>query len=59
MIEASASTQDLIQRLRQRAAKVAAGFLAERRADRTPARGDWRSAKALWPDIFGENQDGK
>jgi len=58
MIEASASTQELVQRLRERAAKIATTVLAQR-GGRTPARHEWRSAKALWPDIFEENRDGK
>ena len=58
MIEASASTQELVQRLRERAVKIAATVLAQR-SGRTPARHEWRSAKALWPDIFEENRDGK
>ncbi len=58
MIKASGSTPELLQRLRERAAKIAAALLAERRG-RTPARHEWRSASALWPDIFGENRDGK
>jgi len=58
MIKVSASTQELVQRLRERAAKIAATVLAQR-GGRTPARHEWRSAKALWPDIFEENRDGK
>lgn len=58
MIEASKSTQELVQRLRERAAKIAATVLAKR-GGRTPARHQWRSAQALWPDIFEENRDGK
>lgn len=59
MIEASAGTQELVQRLRERAAKFAAALFAEGRSRRTPGRHDWHSAEALWPDIFGENRDGK
>ena len=58
MIEASASTQELIRRLRERAAEIGTALLAER-ISRTPRRHAWRSAKTLWPDIFRENGDGK
>ncbi len=58
MMKASASTQDLVRRLRERAAKIAASVLAER-GGRASVSHEWRSAKTLWPDIFGENRDGK
>ncbi len=61
MIRASASTQDLVQRLCEQAAQIAAAFDSSRAAQqqRPLSRHDWHSAGALWPDMFGENSDGK
>jgi hypothetical protein len=57
MIRASAGTQDLVQRLCRQATEIAAAFAAQHAS--ASARGDWYSARALWPDLFGENRDGK
>ena len=56
MIRASARADQLVQRLRARAARIAAGRAAKRRL---AARSDWHSAAALWPDLLGEPRDGK
>lgn len=58
MLRASANTLLLVQRLRERAARVAADLLAHH-SGRGRARSDWHSASALWPDILGEDSDGK
>ncbi len=58
MIRASASTQDLVQRLCEQAARIAADFAASPSAQPSSRR-DWYSASALWPDLFGEKSDGK
>jgi len=56
MIRAAARGDQLIQRLRARAARIAAARMAKRRP---PQRTDWHSATALWPDLFGDPRDGK
>lgn len=56
MIRASARADQLVQRLRARAARIAAGRATKRRP---PARSDWHSAAALWPDLLGDPRDGK
>ncbi|WP_301751892.1 hypothetical protein [uncultured Erythrobacter sp.] len=56
MIRASARADQLVQRLRARAARIAAGLATKRRS---PARSDWHSADALWPDLLGDPRDGK
>ncbi|MBB3774842.1 hypothetical protein FHS52_000785 [Erythromicrobium ramosum] len=56
MIRASARADKLVQRLRARAARIAAGRTAKRRP---PARSDWHSAATLWPDLLGDPRDGK
>lgn len=58
MLRASANTLLLVQRLRERAARAAAGLLAHH-SGRGRAPSDWHSASALWPDILGEDGDGK
>jgi len=56
MIRAAARGDHLIQRLRARAARVAAA----RRADQLRSqRSDWHSAASLWPDLFGDTRDGE
>lgn len=56
MIRASARADRLVQRLRARAARVAALRAAKWRP---AARSDWHSAAALWPDLLGDPRDGK
>jgi hypothetical protein len=55
VIEAAAASARLIQRLRARAERLVAGRSAVRRRRRS----DWHSAAALWPDLFGDDADGK
>lgn len=56
MIRVSARTATLVQQLRRRAARIAAGHATARRPQH---RGDWHAAAALWPDLFGDHRDGK
>jgi len=56
MIRALARADRLVQRVRARAARIAALRAAERRP---AARSDWHSAAALWPDLLGDPRDGK
>ena len=56
MIRAAARGDQLIQRLRARAARIAAARTASRHPSQ---RADWHSAAALWPDLFGDTRDGK
>lgn len=58
MIRVSARGAQLVQRLRARAEQIAAARAAARRL-RPEQRSDWRSAAALWPDLFGDPRDGK
>lgn len=58
MIRAVARAGQLVQRLRARAERIAAGRAARYRR-RTDPRPGWHSAEALWPDLFGEHRDGK
>jgi len=55
IIQASASIDALLQRLRERAARIAAAALVGQRR-RAP---DWHSASALWPDLFREDRHGE
>ncbi|WP_146107620.1 hypothetical protein [Porphyrobacter sp. HT-58-2] len=59
MIRASSHTGHLVQRLRVRAARLVNERVdaLHRRQHRT--RTDWHSAAALWPDLFGDQRDGK
>lgn len=59
MIRASAPGSALVQRLQNRAAKIAAELAAERRKTSAARSADWHSAAALWPDFTGETRDGK
>jgi len=56
MIRGHARSDQLIQRLRARAARIAAARAARRRPSQ---RTDWHSAASLWPDLFGDSRDGK
>ena len=56
MIRAAVRGDHLIQRLRARAARIAAARITKHaRSKRT----DWHSAASLWPDLFGDKRDGK
>lgn len=60
MISVTAQSAALVQRLRTRAARLAATYstaLGPRRAGRS--RTDWHSATDLWPEFTGESRDGK
>jgi hypothetical protein len=57
MIRAAARSAPLIQRLRARAARIAAARAAALR--RRQGHTDWHSAAALWPDFAGGIEDGK
>jgi hypothetical protein len=59
MIRVTARAGELVQRLRKRAARIAAGHAAEQRKRAVSRRADWHSASALWPDLFGDRRDGK
>jgi hypothetical protein len=56
MIRVSVHADQLVQRLRARAARIAASHATKHRS---PARSDWHSAATLWPDLFGDPRDGK
>jgi hypothetical protein len=58
MLGASASTEQLVQRLRARVAQIIAGRIAARTSAST-RRGEWYSASTLWPDMFAGAGDGK
>jgi hypothetical protein len=58
MIRISLSAGRLVQRLRARAGRIASQHVSARRRDAF-SRPNWRSAEALWPDLFGEHRDGK
>lgn len=60
MIVLASQSAALVQRLRARAARLAASHAAARspsRSGRAPT--DWHSATALWPDFTGVSRDGK
>lgn len=59
MIRAAAATERLVLRLRARAARVAAMRADTLQRERQGQSAQWRSAAALWPDLFGDNPDGK
>lgn len=56
MIALASQSAALVQRLRARAARLAASH-GRNRAARAPT--DWHSATALWPDFTGVSRDGK
>lgn len=56
MIVLASQSAALVQRLRARAARLAA---ARGRRPATRAPTDWHSATALWPDFTGVSRDGK
>jgi hypothetical protein len=58
MIRVSARGAQLVQRLRARAERIADQHAATGRL-RSAQRSNWRSAAALWPDLFGDPRDGK
>jgi hypothetical protein len=55
MIRAIASADRLVQRLRARAERL----VANRATGLRRHGSDWRSAAALWPDLFGDDARGK
>ena len=55
MIRVKAEAATLVQRLRARAARLAANRVAARRRRKS----DWHSATALWPDFTGDPSHGK
>jgi len=61
MITLVSQSAALVQRLRARAARLAAARAASRPRRRSAARSasDWHSATALWPDFTGVSRDGK
>lgn len=59
MIRASAAAERLIQRLRSRATRLANARVQTIRRDRRKPGASWRSAAALWPDLFGDDGHGK
>lgn len=59
MIRVTAPSAALVQRLRDHAARLAAGYAAARGRRTARRRADWHSATALWPDFTGDSRDGK
>ncbi len=59
MIRVNARASELVQRLRIRAARIAAGRAVAQRKRAVSRRADWHSASVLWPDLFGDRRDGK
>ncbi|MCL9999096.1 MAG: hypothetical protein NBV68_06915 [Erythrobacter sp.] len=60
MIALASQSAALVQRLRARAARLAASKAAPSGRNRvTRAPTDWHSATALWPDFTGVSRDGK
>lgn len=59
MIRASSRTGQLVQRLRARAARIVNERIDTLHHKQRRTRADWHSAAALWPDLFGDQRDGK
>lgn len=59
MIRVTAQSAALVQRLRERATRLAAAYAASRVRRARRRRADWHSASALWPDFTGDSSDGK
>ncbi|MFN4240261.1 MAG: hypothetical protein ACK4E5_06420 [Erythrobacter cryptus] len=59
MIRASAAATRLIARLAARARRIAERRSRAARRTAHDMGAGWRSARALWPDLFEEAQDGK
>lgn len=59
MIRAVAATERLVLRLRARANRIAAARAETLQRGRQRQGAQWRSAAALWPDMFGDTPDGK
>lgn len=60
MISVTAQSAALVQRLRARAARLAAAYVAARGPRRIArSRVDWHSATDLWPEFTGVSSDGK
>jgi hypothetical protein len=56
---AAAAAERLVLRLRARANRIAAARADTLQRERNEQDAQWRSAAALWPDLFGETTDGK
>lgn len=59
MIRAVAAAERLVLRLRARANRIAAARADTLQRERPRHGAQWRSAAALWPDLFGDTPDGK
>lgn len=59
MIRAIAAAERLVLRLRARGARMAAARADTLRRENRKQGANWRSAAALWPDLFGETRNGK
>lgn len=59
MIRAAAAAERLVLRLRARANRIAAARADTLQRERPRHGAQWRSAAALWPDLFGDTPDGK
>jgi hypothetical protein len=59
MISVTAQSAALVQRLRARAARLAAAYAARGPRRTRRSRVDWHSATDLWPEFTGVSSDGK
>jgi predicted RNA-binding protein with PIN domain len=59
MIRAVVAAERLVLHLRARADRIAAARADTMQRERNKQGAQWRSAAALWPDLFGETTDGK
>jgi hypothetical protein len=59
MIRVSAQSGALVQRLRERAARMATSLAGSRSKGSATRRHNWRSAAELWPDFTGDRNNGK
>ena len=59
MIRAVAAAERLVLRLRARANRIAAARADTLQRESQKHGAQWRSAAALWPDLFGDTPDGK
>lgn len=59
MIRAVAAAERLVLRLQARANRIAAARVDALQRERQRQSAQWRSAAALWPDLFGDTPDGK
>ena len=56
---AGAAAERLVLRLRARANRIASARAETLQRERQRQGAPWRSAAALWPDLFGDTPDGK